>query len=203
MRVAISGSLNSANFISFSCARSSSIRAAPSRRARRIGEVEHRIAAPSGIDSLILRRQEAAAPQPIVERLVVRIARALRDHGDEGRQVAVLAAQPVGEPRADAGPAGELRARLKKSDGRVVIDRLGVHRLDKAQVIREAAVCGSSSLSQAPLAPCRAKRNFEAAIGKLVCREVMPVSRCPVRHGVGKFVAWNITGSRVCGRTGN
>jgi hypothetical protein len=31
-----------------------------------------------------------------------------------------------------------LRARLKKSDRRVVIDRLGLHRLDEAKIIGDA-----------------------------------------------------------------
>ena len=35
--------------------------------------------------------------------------------------------EPVGEPRADAGPAGDLESGLEKRHRRIVIDRLGVH----------------------------------------------------------------------------
>ena len=45
------------------------------------------------LHALIARRQKAAAPEPVVERLIVRIAAALRDHHDERRQILVLAAQ--------------------------------------------------------------------------------------------------------------
>ena len=47
----------------------------------------------------------------------------------------ILASQSVCEPRADAWPSGELRTRLEKSDGRIMIDRLGIHRFDETDVV--------------------------------------------------------------------
>ena len=64
------------------------------------------------LHALMLAGQEAAAPQPREQRLIVLLPRALRDHHDEGRQVLVLAAQAVAQPRAQAGPARLLRAGL-------------------------------------------------------------------------------------------
>src|SRR5205814_1417814 len=101
----------------------------------RIGKVEYWIADGAEFDPLVARGQETAAPQAVVERLVVGIARALRDHGHEGRQVLVLAPQAIREPRPNTWPAGELGTRLEEGDGRIVIDRLRVHRLDEAQFI--------------------------------------------------------------------
>jgi hypothetical protein len=43
---------------------------------------------------------------------------------------------------------------LEKGDGRVVIDGFSVHRADETQLIRDFAVCGISSLTQAPDFPC-------------------------------------------------
>ena len=72
MRVAISGSPNSCELQlvqlrrgrrGIAAARSPSI-------ARRIRQVQHRIAAGAELHALILRRQKAAAPQPVVERLI-------------------------------------------------------------------------------------------------------------------------------------
>ena len=41
------------------------------------------------------------------------------------------------------GPlAQELKARLEEVDGRIVVDRLGVHRLDEAEVVDDLAVVG-------------------------------------------------------------
>ena len=59
----------------------------------------------------------------------------LRQQHDERRQVLVLAAQSITEPRAHAWPAGLLEAGLDERDRRVVIDRLGVHRLDDGDVV--------------------------------------------------------------------
>ena len=86
---------------------------------------------------MIPGRQKAAAPQAIVERLVVRVARPLRDHGDERGQVLIFTTQSVRQPGADAGPARELGTSLEEGDGGVVIDRLGMHRLDEAQVVHD------------------------------------------------------------------
>ena len=48
-----------------------------------------------------------------------------------------------------------------------------------------SAVCGSSSLIQAPLAPCWAKAKRDGAIGKDFWPEVMPVRRWPLRTESG------------------
>ena len=92
--------------------------AAPRRRGP-AGLDRKRTGSPDGaeLDALVLGRQEPAAPEPIVERLVVRVAGPLRDQHHEGRQVLVLAPQAVGQPRPDARPAGELGAGLEEGDG--------------------------------------------------------------------------------------
>ncbi len=59
----------------------------------------------------------------------------LGDHDDERRQVFVLGPQSVAQPGAHAGPAGKLRAGLHVRDGRAMVDGLGVHALDEAQVV--------------------------------------------------------------------
>ncbi|XAM01401.1 hypothetical protein OT109_08400 [Phycisphaeraceae bacterium D3-23] len=46
-----------------------------------------------------------------------------------------FAAQPIAHPRAHRRPAGLLVARLEEGDARLVVDRLGVHRLDDAQLL--------------------------------------------------------------------
>src|SRR5262245_55572409 len=86
-----------------------------------VGEIQHRVAERAEFYSLIPGRQKTAAPMPIRQRLIVWIAAALRDHHDESRQIAVLAPQTVGEPCADRGTARKLEARLKESDGWIVI----------------------------------------------------------------------------------
>ena len=100
--------------------------------ARRIRQVKHRVAHRAELDALILRRQEPAAPQPVVQRLA---AGALGHHHDERRQVGALAAEPIGQPRADRRASGDLETGLEERDGRVVVDRLGVHRADEAQLV--------------------------------------------------------------------
>ena len=76
--------------------------------------------------ALILRRQEAVAPQAREQRLVGVDGARLRNQHDERRQILVLAAQAVADPGAHAGPAGLLAAGLDERDGRIVIDGVGV-----------------------------------------------------------------------------
>ena len=98
-------------------------------------------------------RQEAAAPQAIVERLVVGVAAALRDHDHEGGQVLVLAAQAVGQPGAMLGrPASCAPVWKKVMAGSWLMASVCID-LTKHSSSATFAVCGSSSLSQAPLLP--------------------------------------------------
>ena len=102
------------------------------RHAVGIRQVQHRILAAAELHALVLGRQEAAAPEAGVERL---IDLAGRDEHDERRQVLVVAAEPVVNPRAHARPAGDLRAGLEEGDRGVVVDRLGEHRADDAELV--------------------------------------------------------------------
>ena len=105
------------------------------RDARRVVEVEHRIAAGAKPHALIFGRQKAAAPQAREQRLVGVDAVGLRDHHDERRQVVVLAAEAVADPRAHAGASGLLAAGLDEGDGRIVIDGVGVDGFDDGEVV--------------------------------------------------------------------
>lgn len=102
-----------------------------------VAEVEHRVLAAAELHALVLRGQEAAPPEPRVERLVA-LAGPRQQH-DECRQVGVVRPEPVREPGPDRGTAGLLRSRLHERHGGVVIDRLGVHRLDEAQLVGDRA----------------------------------------------------------------
>jgi hypothetical protein len=57
------------------------------------------------------------------------------------------------------------------------------------------AMCGSSSLIQAPLPPCWLKEKIDGAIGKLFCPEVMPVRRWPLRTDSGRSLPRCFTSS--------
>ena len=104
---------------------------------RRILEEQHRRAAGAESDALIARRQEPARPQPREERLIGVDGVRLREEHDERRQVLVLAAEPVTEPRAHARTARLLKAGLDERDRRIVIDRFRVHRLDDGDVVHD------------------------------------------------------------------
>ncbi len=107
--------------------------------AGRIGQVQDRVArAGAEADPLVLAGQEAGAPQAREDGLIGAVAAALRDHDHEGRQVLVFGAQSVAEPGAEARPARLLAASLDVGDGRIVIDRLGVHGIDDGNVIGDA-----------------------------------------------------------------
>ena len=88
----------------------------------------------------------------------------------------------LGRP-ASCGPG------LKERDRRVVVDRLGVHRLDEAEIVGDRRrVRQQLADPGAALAVLRETCNLPATTGKLVCVEVMPVSRCPRRIESGSSV---------------
>src|SRR5438045_1736236 len=53
------------------------------------------------------------------------------------------------------------------------------------------AVCGSRSLTYAPLAPWRANAKVLGAIGKRAWFDVMVVRRCPLRIDGGRSVSYS------------
>ena len=86
------------------------------------------------LHALIPRRKKAAAPQPVIQRLVARCTE--RNHDDESGQVLVLAAQTVSDPRTQTRTSCQLKTGERKRDGGIVIDLLRVHGLDEAEIVR-------------------------------------------------------------------
>ena len=83
----------------------------------------------------VLARQIAGRPEPGRDGLQLLRVRRLGHQDDERRQVLVERAQAVGDPGAQAGPAGDLVAGLHEGDGRLVVDGVGVHAADEAHVV--------------------------------------------------------------------
>ena len=179
-------------------------RAAPGfgRDARRIRQVQHRVADRAKLDALIRRRQEAASPQPVIQRLVVRVARAPRDQHHERGQVLVLASQPVRDPRPDARPPGKLSPGLEERDRRVVVDRLGVHRADEAKLVgdlgRERQQLRNARAALPVARKCKPARGHrKAVLPRRHARQPLPH---PDRVGkvrplqVARAPAWDRTG---------
>ncbi len=96
-----------------------------------IVEIEDGVFAGTKADALVFRGKKARAPESVVKGL----AGAVRSHRDEGGEIGVFTAEPVGKPGADGGASGELETGLEEGDGGVVVDGLGVHRADHADVI--------------------------------------------------------------------
>src|SRR5262249_35794918 len=69
----------------------------------------------------------------------LRAATSLAGQDYEAGQVVALAAQAVGHPGAEAGPAGKRRARVHHHVRWVVVDLVRVHRPDDADVVCNAA----------------------------------------------------------------
>ena len=61
------------------------------------------------LHALELRRQKAAAPQPVVQRLIP-AGSAQRNQHDERRQILVLATQSISQPRTQTRTPGKLKA---------------------------------------------------------------------------------------------
>ena len=83
----------------------------------------------------MLAREVARRPEPGRDRLHLLGVRGPGDQDDERGQVVVHRPQAVRHPGAEAGPARDLVAGLHVGDRRLVVDRLGVHAPDEAQVV--------------------------------------------------------------------
>lgn len=81
--------------------------------------------------------EETGRPEPVGKCLHVGAVGHLRSHHDEGRKFFVGGAEAVGKPRADRRAAGKHVAGGELEDGGLVIDRIGVERLDQTDVVHE------------------------------------------------------------------
>ena len=108
----------------------------------RVGEVENRVADGHEFHAGVFGREEAGSPEAIIEGLAVGSSGATGDHGDEIGEVFVFGPEAVAEPRSHGGASGDLGAGLEKGDGGVVVDGLGVHRPDEADVVSDTGDMG-------------------------------------------------------------
>ena len=98
-------------------------------------DVKDRVAPRAERGGGVLAGKVARLPEPRRDRLNLLSVRWLGDEHDEGRQVLVERAEAVGDPGAEAGAAGDLVPGLDVGDRRFVVDRLGVHAPDEANVV--------------------------------------------------------------------
>ena len=112
--------------------------AAGTIHSRRVVEIQNRILARAEQHALVFGRQETIAPKLGVQRLVALLTARKQHH--KRRQVLVVAAQPVADPRTETGPARLLRTRLHKRHRRIVVDGFGVHGFHKTQIIGDFGV---------------------------------------------------------------
>ncbi len=128
------------------------------REAFWVVEVEDGFAGVSEFNALKAGGEEAGAPVIVVEGLVAG-AEHFRDKNDVIGQVSVWGAEPVADPRADGGASGELMSCEQERHGGGMINLLGAHGLDEAEVIGDGAdvgqpfADGGAALSPA-LEPC-------------------------------------------------
>ena len=106
------------------------------RDARCVIEIKHRLTLRAEGNARVPALEITAAPQPRRNRLHVgERAGVFRVQHDERGQILVERAEPVGEPGAHRGFAVLHRARVDELVGRLVIDRVGLHRPDEAEVV--------------------------------------------------------------------
>ena len=73
--------------------------------------------------------------------------------GDEAGQVLVLGAEAVCHPRTEARPRGDPLAGVHLQAAAGVVDVVGDHRAEDAQLIDARPTCGNSSLTSRPDSP--------------------------------------------------
>ena len=140
-----------------------------------------------GVDvrALIDAGQEGRLP---VLRLGDRVA-AGAEH-DEARQVLVLGAEPVEEPRAEAGASQAGVAAVHQHQGRLVIRHVGLHRSDDANVVDALADIGEdlADLDAALAVLLEFERRAEGRAGLALGPEILGrqfLARVRVEHRLG------------------
>ena len=129
------------------------------RDARRRLQVEDRRLPRAERRPLVDRRQPAARP---VAHAVDRQAAGIgQDH--VGRQVLVLGAQGVDDPRAPGRPAGQDLAGVDQPQRCLVIDRLGRHRADQREIVDDPGGMRQELAQHHSRLSLRLKRNGEAS----------------------------------------
>ena len=101
----------------------------------RIADVMHGVALGLKKDALIFAREEAAGPLARGDRLRAGFADGGED--DEAGEILRFGAEAIQQPRAHAWPAFDGRACVHERVRGIVIDLLGVHGLDHANLVRE------------------------------------------------------------------
>ena len=144
-------------------------------------DVQDRIADGAKLNALIAGGEKARSPETVVKGLIGGVAGTLRHHDHERRQVFVVAAESVGEPRADRGPSGELKAGLEESDRRIVVDRFRVHALDKCKLIGALRQMRQQVTQPRPALPMlfeivHGGRDGEAGLGGSHAGEALPLA---------------------------
>ena len=111
------------------------------------------------------------------------------DQDAERGQVLVRRAQAVAEPRPHRRPPRDLRAGLEERDRRVVVDRLGVHRADEAELVDDLGRLRQELADPGADCPCR--RELEDRAGQRQGRLVRRHARQPLPHPdrVGQVLA--------------
>src|SRR5262249_40231272 len=156
---------------------------------RRIGEIKHRVLSRAEANALMLARQKARAPETREERLIGAVARALRDHDDERRQIIGEGPEPIAEPGAEAWPAGLLVARLDVCDRRVVVDRLGVQRFKDANFVGDGAGVRQELAEPAATAAVLVKLEHRRDTRKRALPRGHAGDALPHTHGGWQFLA--------------
>lgn len=144
-------------------------------------EVEYRVFAAAELYTLMHGVEKTVRPQFGVYTLAV--AFAFGEQYAEGGQVFIRAAEAVTQPSPHAGPIAHLRSGLEKSQGRIVVDGLGVQGSDEAQVICHLSSIGQQLAQPSPMLAVLLKGKFGARQWKfgLIGRH----AREPLAHADG------------------
>ena len=95
-----------------------------------------------------------------------------RGQDDETRQVVALAAEPVGEPGPHRRPAGDARPGVHEGVRGVVVDRLGDHRADDADLVGDGGDVGEDRADLLAAGPVASERVLGREADELLALEL-------------------------------
>ena len=133
--------------------------------------------------------QKPAAPQSAEKRLIVAVARALRNQHDVRGHTAVFAAQSIGKPRADARASRLLRTCLDEGHGGVVIDGFRVDGFHDADVVGNACGMRQQFAEPSSVLAVLGKLEHGRDAGEILLSTRHARNALAVSDGCGQFLA--------------
>ena len=113
---------------------------------------------------------------------------AVREEDNKGGEVPVLTAQSIAQPGPETGPPRDLMTCLEKRNRWIVIDRFGVHGLEKTNLVSQVAEVGHQFTNPGSRLTMLGKRKDRGSDRERFLPRGHPGETLPLPNRIGQFL---------------